>query len=120
MALETWLDDLLPTKWSRRLALATIGASGVAYSLPSFLPASFLPQSPEQIFLLRLVLLLLSALVGSLVTLFLVIRAYNKQKIQHAVELQKQREHYESLALEEKKRHDGFNKKLDYPRLGVI
>jgi hypothetical protein len=55
-----------------------------------------------------------------LFTLLSVIRAYNTQKIQHAIELQKQREHYESLALEEKKRHDRFNKKLDYPRLGVI
>ena len=120
MALETWLDDLLPTKWSRRLALATIGASGVAYSLPSFLPASFLPQSQEQIFLLRIVLLLLLALIGSLFTLVLVVRAYNTQTKQHALEIQKQREHYESLASEEKKHHDNFTKPIKYDNRGIV
>ncbi|WP_077730036.1 hypothetical protein [Methylocaldum sp. 14B] len=120
MALETWLDDLLPTKWSRRLALATIAASGAAYSLPSFLPASYLPQSQEQVFLLRLVLLLLLALVGSLFTLALVAHAYHAQTKQHALELQKQKEHFESLATEEKKPHDNFTKPIKYDNRGIV
>ena len=80
MGWEVWLEDLLPTKWSGRLAWATVVVASSAYSLPSFLPDSFLPQSPEQIFLLRLVLLLLSTTIGALSVLVTVVKAYNALK----------------------------------------
>jgi len=80
MAWESWLEDLLPTKWSQRLVVVTIAAAGGAYSLPGILPESFLPKSPEQMFLLRLVLLLLSTTIGTILILIAVVKAHNKLK----------------------------------------
>jgi hypothetical protein len=77
---EDWLTDLLPTKWSQRLAVVTIAVAGSAYSLPSILPDSYLPESPEQKFLLRLVLLLLATTIGTISILITVVRAHNKLK----------------------------------------
>ncbi len=79
MTLEAWFEDLLPTKWSRRAALATIVIAGAAFGVPSILPQSYLPESQEEIFLLRIILLLFVALVGTLVVLFLVVREFNLQ-----------------------------------------
>lgn len=73
MTVTAWLEGVLPTKWSALLAKATVVLSASAAGLPSLLPISYLPESPEQIFLLRLLLLLLSALVGSLAVLILVV-----------------------------------------------
>jgi hypothetical protein len=88
MSLESWSKDLLPTKWSRRFAVATVLASGSAYSLPSLLPQPLLPSSPVQLFLTRLVLLLLVACVGLLIVLCLVVRAYHTQAVAHQSEMQ--------------------------------
>lgn len=71
---EDWFKEALPTKWSRQVALATVAIAVGAYGLPSLLPASYLPRSPEEIFLLRIVLFLFVALAGSLLVLFLVVR----------------------------------------------
>jgi hypothetical protein len=88
MSAEAWLEDLLPTKWSRRLAVATVAAAGAAFGVPSLLPQSYLPASPEQVFLFRLVLLLLVALVGSLTVLVLVVREFNSQSLKHKADIE--------------------------------
>ena len=80
MTLEAWFEDLLPTKWSRRVALATIGIAGGAFGVPSILPQSYLPESQEEIFLLRIILFLFVAVIGIVVVLSLVVfRASNLQ-----------------------------------------
>ena len=78
---EAWFEDLLPTKWSRRVALATIVIAGAAFGVPSILPQSYLPESQEEIFLLRIILLLLVAFVGTFAVLCLVVREFNLQII---------------------------------------
>jgi hypothetical protein len=79
MALESWMDDLLPTKWSRRVALVSIAAPAAAYGVPSLLPGSYLPTSPEQVFLLRLLLGAIVLLVGTLIVLALVVCSHVAQ-----------------------------------------
>ncbi len=71
---EDWFEEALPTKWSRRVALATVAMAAGAYGLPSLLPTSYLPRSAEEIFLLRIILFLFVALAGTLLVLFLVVR----------------------------------------------
>lgn len=73
MSLDTFLEDVLPTKWSRRLAVATIALATGAYNLPSILPSSWLPNSQEQIFLLRVMLLETTALLGAFVVIVLLV-----------------------------------------------
>lgn len=79
MTWEAWFKDLLPTKWSRRVAFATIVIAGAAFGVPSVLPQSYLPESQEKIFLLKIILLLLVAFVGTLAVLILVVREFNVQ-----------------------------------------
>jgi len=99
MFAEAWLEDLLPTKWSRRLAVATCVVAAAAFGVPSLLPQSYLPASPEQVFLLRLFLLLLVSLVGSLAVLVLVIRAFRTQSEKHQGEIEVQKkEHDEAIS----------------------
>lgn len=76
---EAWFEDLLPTKWSRRVGLATIMIAGAAFGAPSILPKSYLPDSPEEIFLLRIILVLFVAFIGTLTVLGLVLREFNLQ-----------------------------------------
>ena len=115
MSLENWLEDLLPTKWSRRVAFATVAASGFAYYMPSLLPSSFLPSSQEQVFLIKLLLLLLVACVGSLIVIFLVVRAYHAQAAAHLMELQAiQRAHSQDL---ESRANSDLHRPLKYPSL---
>jgi hypothetical protein len=106
MSWEVWLEDLLPTKWSGRLAWATIVVAGSAFGLPSILPDSFLPKSPEQIFLLRLVLLLLSTTIGTIAILIVVVKEYNRLKAQPSPKQQ--------IAPQQKER-DKEIKRLDDP-----
>ena len=117
MSLENWLEDLLPTKWSRRVAFAAVAASGFAYYLPSLLPGSFLPASQEQVFLIRLLLLLFVAFVGSLIVLFLVVRAYRAQADAHQRDLQAI-QHAHSQDLESRANSD-LHRPLKYPSLGI-
>ena len=101
MLADAWLEDLLPTKWSRRLALATLAAAGAAFGVPSLLPQSYLPASPEQVFLLRLLLLLLAALVGSLAVLVLIVREFNSQSAKHEAEIEALKKEYGEAAHEQ-------------------
>lgn len=64
-----WLSEILPGKWPSRMLIATAALIGVAFGSPSLLPASFLPSSPEQIFLLRVWLAGIVAVVGAEVVL---------------------------------------------------
>ena len=117
MSLENWLEDLLPTKWSRRVAFATVVASGGAYYIPSLLPSSFLPVSQEQEFLIRLLLLLLVASIGSLVVLLLVVRAYHAQAAAYQREIQSiQLAHSQEL---QSRSNTELHKPLKYPSLGI-
>ena len=79
MTWESWLEDLLPTKWSRRVVFATIVIAGGAFSVPSIIPPSYLSESQEEIFLLRIILLLFVAFIGTVVVLFLIVREFNLQ-----------------------------------------
>ena len=88
MSIENWLDDLLPTKWGRRVALAAIMLSGSSYYLPSLLPSSFLPDSEEQVFFIRLVLSLSVLIIGSLIVIFIVVRAFHAQAAAHKLQLE--------------------------------
>jgi len=89
MSLQSWADDLLPTKWSRRIAVATVLATVTVYGLPSLLPLSLVPTSPEHLLLVRLFLCALAALTGTLIVLILVVRSHTAQSKQ-IVELQQQ------------------------------
>ena len=83
VALMSWhkeLVELLPTKWSRWTAGSSILLSVVAYNLPSLLPESVLAIQPLTLFLVKLLLSISTLLLGSLVTLALVVRAYNALK----------------------------------------
>ena len=71
---KKWLVEALPTKWSRRLSGWTLPVAALAYSLPTYLPSGYLPSSPVETFLLRLVLALSTLLLGSLAVLVLVLR----------------------------------------------
>jgi len=79
MSLQSWADDLLPTKWSRRLAVATVLVAAAAYTGPSLLPNTYLPTSTEQLFLVRLLLCVSVALIGTLLVLVLVVRSHSAQ-----------------------------------------
>ncbi|HUX29244.1 MAG TPA: hypothetical protein VMV78_01310 [Thiobacillus sp.] len=117
MFFENWLEDLLPTKWSRRLAMATVFLAGSAFAAPSILPASFLPALPEQVFLIRLVLLLLTTTVGSIAVSISVVRAYHAQAAAHQLAIQAmERAHAEASG--SKANHDLY-KPINYPSLGI-
>ncbi len=68
------LADVIPTKWSQAIVVLTVGLIPLAYNAPSLLPPTWLPSSSEQIFLIRLLLSALSAFLGSLVLLILMLR----------------------------------------------
>ena len=73
------LVGAIPTKWSRWCMGLTTALTIFAYTVPSHLPQKWLPNSEEQVFLIRLLLSETTLLLGSLVTLFLIVLAYNKQ-----------------------------------------
>lgn len=81
MSTEAWLDDLLPTKWARRVAAATLGFAVGAYNLPLLFPPSIAPATPELLFSLRIILALLAAVVGLVIVLgCVVVRTNELQK----------------------------------------
>lgn len=102
MSPVAWFEDLLPTKWAVRLAVLTLAAAGVSYQFPSMLPPAYLPQAPEQVFLLRLVCSLVATLVGTLAVLVAVLYAYNVQRKRSLAEIEslnsKHNEHVELLS----------------------
>jgi hypothetical protein len=117
MSIENWLEDLLPTKWSRRIALATAFFAGSAFAAPSILPASFLPALPEQVFLIRLVLALLTTTVGSIAVSFSVVSAYHALAAAHQLAIQvMERAHAEAFA---SKANQDLHRPLNYPSLGT-
>ena len=65
----------------------TLLAVPAAYNFPSILPSSYLPTSPEQVFLIRLLLSALSALFGTFITLLLVLRAYYNLSVKHQLKV---------------------------------
>jgi hypothetical protein len=66
----------------------------------------------------KLSLSISTLLLGALATLFLVVRSYNAQSAQHTLELQKQREHFESLA--EAERAKRFAKPLNISNKHIV
>src|SRR5687768_13408955 len=105
--LSDLLADVIPTKWSRAIAVLTLGLIPLAYNAPSLLPPAWLPNSPEQIFLIRLLLS------GTFITLVLVVRAYNALVKSHATEIEAiNAKHKTKINLEDSPR---FNKKINYP-----
>ena len=117
MPLESWLEDLLPTKWSRRFGLATVVLAGAAFGVPSILPASFLPVAPVQVFLIRLVLLLFIASVGLVAVLSTVIRAYHAQAAAHLLALAAM-EHTQADESASRSNRE-LHKPINYPYLGI-
>ena len=79
MSLESWAEDFLPTKWSRRIAVASVAIATAAAAFLSSLPASFLPAAPEHVFVLRLLVGAVVLLTGSFVVLVLVVRSHRAQ-----------------------------------------
>jgi len=73
MAWQKIIEDILPTKWSRAVAVLTVLAAAGAYNFPSLLPASLLPTAAEQLFLVRCLLFLAIFLAGTLAVLVLVV-----------------------------------------------
>jgi hypothetical protein len=71
--------DGLPTKWSRWCMGLTLVLSVTAYNVPSHLPQTWIPNSPEQIFLIQLLLSVTVLLLGTFVTLLLVISFHRKE-----------------------------------------
>ena len=79
MSLDSWAEDLLPTKWSRRIALATLALTVAGFGSLSLLPTSFLPASTEHTFALRLLVSAIVLAIGSIVVLVLVVRSHTAQ-----------------------------------------
>ena len=96
MSAQDYLTDGLPTKLSKALAVLTLVSIPSAYNFPSLLPLTLLPNSPEQVFLVRLLLSVSSLALGSLLVLVLVVRAYHAQAIKHLAELEDEREKHKS------------------------
>ena len=74
------LANVIPTKWSQVTAALTLLAIPSAYNAPSLLPPTWLPNSPEQVFLIRLLLSALTGWAGSLLTLLLILHYYIRGK----------------------------------------
>ena len=89
MTMHEILTGGLPTKWSKAIAGMTLIATPSVYNVPSLLPLTWLPNSPEQIFLIRLLLSVSTLLLGSWIVLLLVVRAFHNLASQHVVEIEK-------------------------------
>lgn len=76
----TILEDWLPTKWSRRVAVLTPTLATGGLFLPNFLNTIDLPLSKEASLLLRISLSLTPLLVGTFLILLLVIRHFSLEK----------------------------------------
>ena len=72
------LTDSLPTIWSKAIAVLTLGITPLVYKMPFFFQAAWLPNSPEKIFLIQLLLSETVLLIGASGTFFLVVYHYSK------------------------------------------
>lgn len=95
------LTDGLPTRWSKAIAVLTLTLTVFAYNVPSHIPEKWLPNSPEQIFLIRLLLSETILLLGSFVVIFLVVLEHKHLMSTHAGEIaalnEKHRSHVAQL-----------------------
>ena len=73
MPLVPTLQDLLPTKWSRTIAVSTFPAATAVATLPHFLSPTLPSRTQAEIVLLQATLFLLISLLGTLLTLSLVL-----------------------------------------------
>lgn len=121
MSLLTELRDLLPTPTARWSAILTSTLLLPAFLAPRFLQPLLAPTATEaEVVLAQLLVPALLALFFAYISLVSVIRSYREQSKQHALELQTHLAHFESLASEEKKRHDNFTKPLHYDHRGIV
>ena len=67
------LQDLLPTKWSRTIAISTFPAATAVATLPHFLSPALPSTTQAEIVLSQATLFLLMSLIGALLTLVLVL-----------------------------------------------
>jgi hypothetical protein len=85
------IDEILtcgfPTKWSKWTAVLTLFVTSLAYNAPSLLPQTWLPNSQEQIFLIRLLLSETILLLGSFAVIILVVIAHNAKDVTVNVEI---------------------------------
>jgi predicted membrane protein len=118
MSDSSMLQDWLPTKLSRRIALLTLTVASGGAALVRFL-RPLLPKVTEaELVLLQSTVWLLFALVGTWLALFFVVRAYNLQVKNHATEVAALNEQHETkINLANSK---SFKEKIDYPPLGII
>ena len=118
MTIHEIITGGLPNKRSKAIAALTLLAIPAAYNAPSLLPLTWLPNSPEQVFLIRLLLSALSALLGTLLVLILVVRAYHAQVIKHLAELEEERtKHKFKISLENSRR---LNEPIKYDNRGIV
>ena len=75
---ESWTEDLLPTKWSRRTAGLTVVATAGAFGAFSLVPTSLLPESAAFIVVLRLLVSAAVLVLGTVITLVIVVRPHNR------------------------------------------
>ena len=73
MPLILALQDLLPTKWSRTIAVSTFPAATAVATLPHFLSPALPSTTQAEIVLLQVTLFLSISLLGTLLTLYLVL-----------------------------------------------
>lgn len=89
---STMLEDLLPTKWSRRTMELTIVLAGIIITLPVTLPSSMIATWSQTQLLLLIIMTISVLLIGALICLVLVVIAYNKKtkEIKNNIAIQKQ------------------------------
>ena len=68
------LQDYMPTKLTKHITMVTLMLAASAFIWPTILPPSYLPNTSEEIFWLRILLPLLVAFIGTIVILILVTR----------------------------------------------
>ena len=73
MPLPTTLEDVLPTKWSQRIAISTLPVATVVASLPHFLSPLWPKSTGAEIVLLQCTVWLLTTLVGASAILVLLL-----------------------------------------------
>lgn len=87
-----WLSDFvkefLPTPWSKVVGVATLSITTASLWLPEFLQKVGLHIEGTETLLFRIAVVSTILSLGSLITLFVVVRAYRDQEEKHAKELQ--------------------------------
>jgi hypothetical protein len=99
-----FVKESLPTPWSRRVMLATTSIALVLLFLPEIAPKIGLPPIAPDTLLIRLVAVSTILFFGSLVTLTLVVRAYNEQnkKLMSLEAAQKEKYQYGVIPLSQR------------------